>query len=253
MEQPRRRKLNLRSPLVRVAAAIVLLLALGGPALWLDLRNQEETPEEVQHFCEEGVSTVDLPDGSRVFLNQGSEISYPESFGQERSVKLKGEGFFEVMSDPASPFIVYSGQVAVTVLGTSFNVKEGASEEEVEVLVESGKVRMSMEEQGSYLTLEPGDMGQASEGNLQTIQTFDPNYLSWKTRNFKFVNNALNEVLPVLERSYHIKIHYQKVDTGELRITSSYQEQSADAILETIAAAFGLKVSREGKEYYLSN
>ncbi len=253
MEQPARRNLGLHSPLVRVAAVIILLLAIGGPALWLDLRDREKSEEEVQHFCGEGVSTVDLPDGSRVFLNQGSEITYPASFGQERSVKLKGEGFFEVMSNPASPFIVYSGRVAITALGTSFNVKEGASDKEVEVLVKSGKVRMSMEEQGNYLTLEPGDMGQSTGGNLQKIQTLDPNYLSWKTRNFKFVDNALNEVLSVLEQSYHIKIHCQEVDTGELRITSSYREQSADAIMETIAAAFGLNLSREGKEYYLSN
>lgn len=253
MEQPhgRRRIPDFHSPVVRIAAAILVLLAVGGPALWLDLKNNGGEMEELHHFSEEGVSTVDLPDGSRVYLNQGSEITYPASFGQERNVKLRGEGFFEVMSDPASPFIVYSGRVAVTVLGTSFNVKETNGNQQVEVSVESGKVRMSMEENGQYLNLEAGDRGRSSGGELHMEEQSDPNYLSWKTKDFKFVNKALDEVLPVLEDSYHIRIHSGKVDTGDLRITSTYREQSADAIMETIAAAFGLKVSREGKDYYL--
>ena len=86
------------APALKIAATILLILAVGIPSYYLASAGKGSDGEMQQHFAEKGVTAVDLPDGSRVFLNQGSEITYPESFEQEREVKLKGEAFFEVMS-----------------------------------------------------------------------------------------------------------------------------------------------------------
>jgi len=239
------------NPALRIAASILLILAIGIPSVWFALNRSNNDPSAQQHFSEKGVSTIDLPDGSRVFLNEGSEITYPVSFEKERAVKLDGEAFFEVMSDPANPFTVRSGQVVVSVLGTSFNVKEGGGEDDVEVFVKTGKVRMSLDNPDDFITLLPGDLGRASASILSSAEQSDPNYISWKTKDFKFVNEDLGKVLRELEESYHVEIRSEGIELSELRITSTYREQSIDSILETIAAAFSFNINKKKELYYL--
>jgi len=236
---------------LRMAASILIILAIGIPALWYGLTRNNNNPQTIRQISEEGISTIDLPDGSRVYLNQGAGISYPANFEKERSVQLEGEAFFEVMSDPVNPFNVRSGQVIISVLGTSFNVKEEESEQQVEVFVETGKVRMSLEEQDEFITLEPGDLGRAEANKLSHGVQSDPNYISWKTKDFKFVDENLGKVLRELEESYHVKIRTEGIPLSELMITSTYREQSIDSILETIGAAFGLNVQKKEELYYL--
>jgi ferric-dicitrate binding protein FerR (iron transport regulator) len=240
------------SPLLRMAASIALILAIGIPSLYFGvIRNSAETSVR-QHVAEEGMSTVDLPDGSRIYLNKGAEISYSNAFKSQRSVELKGEAFFEVMSDPKNPFTVHSGEMLVTVLGTSFNVKQLENSSDVEVYVKTGKVRVSLEESDQYIQLEPEEFGIVENRALSSSKQEDPNYISWKTKDFKFVNSALTEVLRELEESYHIVIDTEGLDLSELRITTSYSGQSIDAILETISAAFELSVSHKENSYLLT-
>lgn len=239
-------------PMFRLAAVILLALAIGGPFLYFGLvRNPAEIPLK-DHFAERGTRTVDLPDGSRVYLNEGAEISHPSDFEQNRSVMLRGEAFFEVMSDPVNPFTVHSGKVTVSVLGTSFNVKDSELTAGVEVYVESGKVRMSVENSMEFITLQSGEMGLSEARNLIRALPDDPNYLSWKTKEFIFVEATLPGVIRKLEQCYHVKIRAKGVDLDSLRLTSTYREQSIDAILETIATAFGMEVHKEKDTYFLS-
>ena len=240
-------------PYLRVAASILLVLAIGIPTLYYGVFKNKDTATVKSLYSESGVTTVDLPDGSRVFLNEGAEISYPTVFKQERAVKLKGEAFFEVMSDPVNPFIVRSGKVVVSVLGTSFNVKQRTLASGVEVYVKTGKVRMAIDESGQFITLETEEMGQADELNLSRTRQENPNYISWKTKDFKFVDADLKDVLLELEESYHVLIHTEGVELTDMQITTSYKEQSIDAILETIGTAFGMKVSNKDEGYYLTN
>jgi ferric-dicitrate binding protein FerR (iron transport regulator) len=240
-------------PILRIAASILLILAIGIPALYFGITRNGENEAYRSNYAEEGISTVDLPDGSRVYLNEGAKITYPAVFDQGRSVELDGEAFFEVMSDPVNPFSVRSGKVVVSVLGTSFNVKRTADSKSVEVYVESGKVRMALDDSEQFITLEPGDVGHSSRSELSRLAQTDPNYISWKTKDFKFVDTDLMEVLLELEESYHVEIHTGSVDIKGMKITTTYQEQSIDAILETIGTAFGLSVSNREDGYYLTN
>jgi transmembrane sensor len=239
--------------LLRIAASVVVILALGIPAVYIGMHRQGDGDRMLENVSETGVSTVDLPDGSRVYLNQGSKISYPRDFGNGRNVELEGEAFFEVMSDPANPFNVRSGRVVVSVLGTTFNVKKVPGSRNVEVFVESGKVRVSMEGSASFITLEPGQVCSTGPKFMVPRKMTDANYLSWKTKDFKFVDVELNDVLRELEESYHVTIHTPGLSLEGQKITTTYREQSIDAILETIGIAFGLSVTKREGEYYLKN
>jgi len=240
------------TPLLRIAASIALVLAIGIPALYFGVIRDNTELSIKHHLAEEGVATVDLPDGSRVYLNKGSEISYSIAFKNQRAVELQGEAFFEVMSDPQNPFTVSSGEMVVTVLGTSFNVKQLDSPSDLEVYVKTGKVRVSLEESEQYIQLEPEEFGLVESRKLSSSIQEDPNYISWKTKDFKFVNSALIEVLQELEESYHVDIHTEDLDLSEMRITTSYSGQSIDAILETIGTAFDMSVSHKENSYFLT-
>lgn len=240
-------------PLLRIAATIVLILAIGIPALYFGVFQNNRDEGVYSSFAEKGVRTVDLPDGSRVFLNERAEITYHAAFDEERNVELEGEAFFEVMLDPVKPFTVHSGKVIVTVLGTSFNVKQSDRSPEVEVFVLTGKVRVSLENRAQFITLNPGEMGESENQEFTRSIQNDPNYLSWKTKDFKFVDAELMEVLRELEESYHVNIHADEALLQDMRITTSYSQQSIDAILETISTAFGLTVSNREDGYYLTN
>lgn len=239
-------------PALKVAATVLLIVAIGIPSLYFGIFRNKNMESPLQNYSEKGVSAINLPDGSRVYLNEGAEISYPPVFNQERAVELEGEAYFEVMSDPVNPFTVRSGKVVISVLGTSFNVKKTFNSPEVEVFVKTGKVRMSMDNTAQFITLEPGEVGQFDSQNLTRLEQKDPNYISWKTKDFKFVDTELLDVLRELERSYHVQIHPDQVNLEHLKITTSYSEQSIDAILETISTAFGLTVERRKEGYYLT-
>jgi len=240
------------TPLLRIAASIALILALGIPALYFGVIRDQTGDFTRTFLAEEGMATVDLPDGSRIYLNKGSEISYSKAFKNQRAVALKGEAFFEVMSDPQNPFTVHSGEMLVSVLGTSFNVKQGEQFSEVEVYVKTGLVKISMEDSDQFIYLEPEQFGVLEDRNLSSSVLDDPNYISWKTKDFKFVDTELFEVLQELEESYHVEIQTGDLDLSDMRITTSYSGQSINAILETIGTAFEMSVSQRDNSYFLT-
>lgn len=233
---------------LRIAAVILVILAVGVPAVYYSAHKGE--PQEMMTYeAREGTLTVDLPDGSRVFLNQSAGLEVNRDFENERTVKLRGEGFFDVLADPERPFRVSSGKVTVTVLGTSFNIREKV-DESVEVFVESGKVRMDLADQDQGITLGPGQLGKANL-KLETTILDDDNYLSWKTKEFKFVDESVENILHTLERSYHVEVITEHVAASGFRLTTSYNDQSFEAILNTICAALDMHYEKEGKVYIL--
>lgn len=99
---------------------------------------------EISHPQKEN-KVIFLPDGSTVFLSPGSRLNYPSTFDgkKKREVFLQGQGFFDIKHNASRPFIVHSGQVATTVLGTAFNIKAQPHEKYITVTVKRGKVSVS--------------------------------------------------------------------------------------------------------------
>lgn len=143
---------------LRIAASVLLVLGLTYTLSTLIKTSDEATLVEV--VTTDSITVVYLPDSSKVYLNKNTVISYPENFNsKERLVSLNGEGFFEV--NPGSvPFIITCHGTRTKVLGTSFNVKGYEEDEEVEVIVVTGHVELSDEDDSSgKIVLEPNDRG----------------------------------------------------------------------------------------------
>jgi len=120
----------------------------------------------------------------------------------------------------------------------------------VEVFVETGKVRVELAERDQNITLGPGQLAKANI-NLETTTLDDENYLSWKTKEFKFVDEPVDNILHILERSYHVEVKTGDMAVSNLRLTTTYNNQSFDAILTTICTALDMNYEKKGKVYIL--
>lgn len=234
---------------LRMAAIALLILAVGIPVVYYSINQSHKSRGAIEYSSPEGILTVDLPDGSRVFLNEGANLQYNESPEKQREITLKGEGYFDVTTDKNRPFLVNTGKVTVTVLGTSFNIRESDSRS-VEVFVESGSVKLELQEQNQSIILGPGQLGQADQ-ELKISKLDDLNYLSWKTLDFKFIDESIEEIFRVLENAYHVEVRTGNIKNTGMRLTTSYSDQSFETILNTICTALDITYEKEGKVYIL--
>lgn len=198
-----------------IAASIVLAAAIIAGFLAYDHIQRAEPiasnpePEWVVARNKPGEkSRLLLSDGTLVWLNSESELTYPPNFnGSEREVSLTGEAFFEVAKNPEKPFVVRSGSLKTTALGTSFNVSSFAEEENIVVSLVTGKVKISSDK-GDVYFLEPGyqmnyskSLATASKTNFNIA-----NVISWKDGILVFNKSTFPEVKKKLERWYAVKI-----------------------------------------------
>jgi ferric-dicitrate binding protein FerR (iron transport regulator) len=241
----------LRMSFLRIAAAIILLAVTGGVAILVT--RQSATDTKVFASADTRNMQVDLPDGSRVFLNRNSELAYDNSFGEDgRNVKLTGEAFFDITPDASKPFRIDAGKAVVEVVGTSFSVLTENSESQVEVFVKTGKVAIERKSGERELLLEPGFLGKiGTDASVKTVND-DPNYLAWNTGNLLYKGEKLEVVFRDLKKVYNMEIVADDPSIAEYQWTSSIDYQPQDNIIRMICLSFNLSYSKDGDVYHLS-
>ncbi|MBU1014644.1 MAG: FecR family protein [Bacteroidetes bacterium] len=234
----------------QAAAALIIVFGLSWALIHLTKGNSQKiiTTEYSQ-------SEITLSDGSIVFLNANSKLIYPEKFeGNNRTVELIGEGFFEITPNPEKPFIITANDAEIKVLGTKFNVFAYKNISKVEVLVESGIVSLSSKsEPKNALLLEKGEFGFLSDNILQESLVPTPNYLSWITKVMDFRNEDLVSVLEVINHTYGANIKLEGEPLKELKLTSKYDNIHLDTLLQSICIAFNLEKSEINNQIILAN
>lgn len=192
-----------------------------------------------------------LSDGTRVWLNENSEIEYPVEFAKnERTVTLKGEAFFEVKRDPSRPFIITSGTIKTTVLGTSFNVN-AYNDKKPEVNVRTGKVQV--ESLQNTVLLERGYKATYGSDNSllqkQKTKILEP---EWKKVLIYVDGLTLEEVLSKLKADHQFEVNYLSDDLKNLTIKGTLDtRQGLYEMLQTIAFALEIKIRSTGNNTYL--
>ncbi|MBL0740177.1 FecR family protein [Chryseolinea lacunae] len=189
-------------------------------------------------------SVITLADGSRVFLNAGSSLSYPEVFDADiREVKLTGEAFFEITKNPKRPFVVTSGNVTTKVLGTSFNI-QAFPQQQISVTVATGRVQVEatspqQQEDGkgaNRVILTPNDQAvyaSEQEGLVISHVNIDK-FLAWKDNTLLFENSTIEEAVAVMERWYNVSIAFDDVRIKSCRINGQYKDESLENVLKSI-------------------
>ena len=189
--------------------------------------------------------TKGLPDGSSVTLNSNSQLSYPNHFsGGQRLVELNGEGFFKITPDKTKPFIIKIKTVTVTVVGTSFNVKNIKGK--TEVVVETGIVKVNSH--GKQVLLHPGQKVIADEeiSNLTVQETRGSLYNYYITKSLICDQTPLYELIDKLNQVYGSHIQIASKQLHNLPITTTFKGQTLQQVLNVIAETFKIKVESKG-------
>lgn len=232
----------------KLAAAAIIIVAAA--SLVFTMVNQGGTTVIT---AEAGKKEVTLPDGSKVFLNRNSQISYKKGFAaNHRLVELEGEAFFDVKPDASSPFIVTAGASQTQVLGTSFVIK-AYENKTIQLNVVTGKVAFS----GKQSTQEALVLTAGHTAILQSnkepkqIQNSDPNFMAWKENRLVFDNVPLFQTLSTLEEYFDVK--FIVTDSSLLNIKYSLtgnDNPSLPRVLEVLSETMHITIKEESKGVY---
>jgi ferric-dicitrate binding protein FerR (iron transport regulator) len=169
-----------------------------------------------------GEFAVELADGTRVWLNSRTELSYPVHFAPDRrDIYLKGEAYFEVASEER-PLVVHAGEVDVRALGTGFNINT-QTDGVVRAVLVTGSVEVSSG--GERVTLVPGQMAAYREEDkrivVATVNVMT--HVAWKDDNFIFENECLEEIMTTLSLWYDVDVVYENEEVKTTRLTGDLE------------------------------
>jgi transmembrane sensor len=217
---------------------------------------------------------VKLPDGTLVILNADSKLSYPDNFlGNTREVKLEGEAFFEVTHNAEKPFIVHTSLMDIRVLGTVFNVKSYAGDNESEASLLKGSIQVTLKnrkdekimlkpnEKISVFALTPvqnepeipvdtsAETLAASPISIDKIN-FDAkdkiiNEVAWTQDKLVFNNENFEAIALTLERWYGIKIVIKNQHLKDQRFTGKFKNENIDQVLKAFQLSYNFKYKTE--------
>ena len=182
-----------------------------------------------------GQYQVELPDGTAVWLNAASSLTFPTAFvGSVRRVELTGEAYFEVTRDPKRPFHVSTNNTDVQVLGTHFNIMSYPDEENIKTTLLEGSITLTAN--GLTKLLHPGIQAivnkqtnaiEESKANIKQV-------MAWKNGEFRFRNTDIKELMRQVGRWYDVDIEYQTKSTNQYFTASLPRMQNISALLQVL-------------------
>ena len=200
-----------------------------------------------------------LPDGSTVFLSPGSRLNYPSTFDglKKREVYLQGQAYFDIKHNATRPFVVHTGKVETTVLGTAFNIKAKQDEKDITVTVTRGKVRVSDPHKTLGVITPQQQIRYNTEKETATLSRVKNNsFLDWKNQDLFIDNLTLTEAAKLLEEQYKIKIIIKDSSIMEQRFTATFpKNEKLEEAVKSISEFNGLSYSidRENQLLLLNN
>lgn len=221
----------------QVAAILFLPLLIFTISFYIHRPLSEEKLLDQEVFSPYGIrSLVTLPDSSKVWLNAGSRLKYPQRFvSKTREVYLQGEAYFEVKSDKSNPFIVHSGKVRVKATGTAFNVEAYVTDSITAVTMEKGRIEISIGASKS-VALAPGERLNFNHNTSKyLIQKTDPyKWCAWKDGNLVFRNDPLEYVFKRIGQMFNVSIQVKDPEIAKHLYRATFEGESLDEILRLL-------------------
>lgn len=241
----------------QVAATLLILFCIGmvytvifHPIEKLIIKNEIVTIKRANPSGKK--SMITLSDGTRIYLNSESEISYTPEFSDSlRVVSLKGEAFFEVQKE-SRPFVVETQETKIHVLGTSFNVNQRDNGSLMVALV-TGKVRVN-DQRGNQVNLEPREMMVMEKGGHLYKTGFDPlEITAWKDKVLVFSKSTFAEVIGKVETWFGVKVQLSGKIDPDWSYSGIYRDETLENVLRGIFHTSGLSYKIEGKNVNITN
>ena len=239
---------------MRVAAMLFLpLLTAAGMYFYMDKAESSNAPLVIA--VERGQkANITLPDGSKVWLNSQSKLTYSPNFNlKKRELQLNGEAYFEVAHNPDKPFIVHSNDIAVEALGTAFGVKAYNEDNLISSILMKGKVRVTTPDGESILM--PNDRimyDKTSHKKVLSTVTNAIDFTGWIHNELHFENESLGEISKTLQRVYNVEIIYVSEKLRNQRYTGTLNNNSLESVLNiiTLTSPISFEIDKQQVKLY---
>ena len=274
-------KANMRFKVLACAASFVLLVGI--PSLFYIMQPEKVTQPE-QFFAGGGAievpygskSHITLPDGSKVWVNAGSKISYPADFGvTSRTVFLGGEAYFDVVKMADKPFFVHTDVIKIKVYGTSFNVKAYKDDDRVETMLDDGAISIFRNDAPDQeISVEPKQriIFQRDRPKPSVMKSTAPSTVActipekkmeiqdvksvevitaWKDNRLVFDEEPLWSLAKQLERRYNVQIRFSSEKIKSIRYTAAIKEIPIEQVLKAISLSAPIQYKIKGAEVTL--
>ena len=244
--KPRAISASIYQTFSKIAAILIIPLLLLSVYFYFNPANSSNqlvsnTFREI--YTKPGTRTqIDLSDGTRVWLNDGTTFRYPECFsGSQREVFVDGEAYFEVKSNPKNPFVVNNPMMNTVVTGTHFNLNAYSSDNYFEATLLEGKI--NLENDSKKLVMKPGEQVQFDSKLEKIVQkTVDPqNAAAWVNGKLIFNDEKLGTAIKKLARWYNVEIILTDPEINNYLMTATIQDEKLDQSLKLIALALPVK------------
>lgn len=268
-----------------VAASVVLLAGLlAFSSFFIFNKKGEEIAHQVNEISTRpgSKSKVQLPDGSVVWLNAGSKLTYTKDFGKEtRDVTLIGEGFFDVTKNPGKPFIISAANIKIKVLGTAFNVKAYPEDKQTETSLIRGSIEVTIRNRpNDKIILSPSEKlvvenseakveqvdksadkttGNIKRTELPVISTlvainklkYNPAdstvaEVQWVNNKLVFRDESFSEVAVRMERWYDVQIAIEDPGISDVRLTGVFESETIIQALEALKESIAFQYEKAG-------
>jgi transmembrane sensor len=221
--------------------------------------NRIETPRG-------GNYKISLPDGTMIWLNAASTLTFPISFNGrgERRVKLSGEAYFEVSKDRSKPFLVESNGQVIEVLGTHFDVRCYADDHETRTVLLEGSVSLTTSRVGPFslnmamagksaeqnsVVLKPGEMAMNSVGGIRVKKVDVASAVAWKDGELSFRNESVENIMKQISRWYDVEVVFENKSTEHLSLGGSISKyEDLSNVLHMLELTGDLKFKLEGRK-----
>ena len=203
---------------------------------------------------------ITLKDGTTVFLNSGSSVFVSSDFGwKNRTVRLTGEAFFHVSRNVNKPFIIHTGKIATTVLGTSFDINAYPEDDQVKVTVATGKVKVEGTDKAGHHHLLAKNLihnqalvyNKIKNTHLIKISNAD-SISSWRSNHLIFDNASYPEIARTLSRWYGLDVELANAATYPKRYTLSFYNERIDNVLNVLSTLTGMTYTMQGKKVIIN-
>lgn len=240
---------------IAVAAAIAIMFTTSLSVYLYYQDSQGKLLSDMKFQVEKGQkASLTLPDGSKVWINSGSTLTYGSRFNkQERIINLDGEAYFEVTPNKKAPFIVQSHGFSVKALGTAFDVKAYAEEKQISTVLVHGKVEVGDKNKKLYLTPNQKIVYDRTTQKMEKKTVEDSNiYADWRKNQLTFDSETFENIALALERNYNVKLIFESQSLKKYHYSGSLDNFSLESILHLFTLTSPLTYRIQGSDIYLS-
>ncbi len=238
-------------------AAMIAVILLGGSGVGYWIYQLDPSQDMLIARADNAVQMVTLPDGTKVWLNQSTTLTYPRQFSsKERNVHLEGEAYFEVTKNRQKPFIVESQSMRVRVLGTIFNFKSSKDCRITEASLIEGEIEVKGQKDEGMVILLPGQKAELNKttGRLMVKQVNVRMDAAWHDGLIPFEQADIFEIAQTLERFYDVKI----ILSPDIKADKTYsgvlkKKDTIDAVLKSLTNSIPINYKIVGDNIFISS